>query len=224
MEPQRLRRCPIDIIVDNTDLKIERLELSSYPTNAYIVICPRTGKSALIDAPAGARTIVKNLKGTQLELILLTHSHIYHTQGLRAIRKMMTAALAVHENDNQRWLPFRPDMTLNDKDILTIGKVKIEAIYTPGHTPGSMCFRIGKYLMAGDTLLSGGPGKTTDPKAFQLIIKSITEELFILPDDMQVYPGHGGPADLKRAKEEYRIFASHQHSPNLCGDVRWVTS
>jgi hydroxyacylglutathione hydrolase len=159
-----------------------------------------------------------------LELILLTHNHIYHTQGLRAIRKRLTAKLAIHESDNQNWLPFRPDVILNGKDILTIGKVKIEAIYTPGHTPGSMCFRIGKYLMVGDTLLPDGPGKTTDPEAFQLIIKSITEKIFILPDDIKIYPGHGRPTNLKKAKKEYNIFASHQHSPSLCGDVRWVTS
>ena len=159
-----------------------------------------------------------------MELILLTHNHIYHTRGLRATRKRLTATLAVHESDNQKWLPFRPDMILNDKDILTIGKVKIEAIYTPGHTPGSMCFRIGKYLMVGDTLLPDGPGKTTDPEAFQLIIKSITEQIFILPDDIKIYPGHGRPTNLKKAKRGYNIFASHQHSPSLCGDVRWATS
>ena len=57
----------MDIIIDSAKMTVMRLELSAYATNAYIVICRKTGKSALIDAPAGARTLVKNLKGTTLE-------------------------------------------------------------------------------------------------------------------------------------------------------------
>ena len=214
----------MDVIVDSAELKIGRLELGSYATNAYIVICPQTGKSALIDVPAGARTIVKSLRGTQLELILLTHSHIDHIQGLRATRDRVMAALAVHKADIQKWLPFRPDIILNDRDVLTFGEVKIEALHTPGHTPGSMCFRIGQHLLAGDTLFPGGPGRTTDPEAFQLIIKPITEKIFILPDDIRIYPGHGEPTDVKKAKEEYGVFTSHQHALDLWGDVLWATS
>lgn len=211
----------MDIIVDNAEYKIKRLELSTYATNAYIVICARTGESVLVDSPAGALKIVKNLEGTHLNWMLLTHSHIDHIGGLQAVRKRVTAPLAVHEADNQKWLPFPPDRRLNDGDILTVGKIKIEAVYTPGHTPGSMCFRVGKYLLAGDTLFPGGPGRTTDPESFRQIIRSITEKLFILPDDTEVYPGHGGPTTLKKAKEEYTVFTSHGRDPCLYGDVLW---
>ncbi len=199
-----------------------RLELSSYATNAYIVVCPRTGRSALIDVPAGARTIVKALKGTQLDWILLTHSHIDHIEGLRATRARLPAALAVHEADNQKWIPVRPDMALNDGDGLKVGKVTIEAIYTPGHTPGSMCFKVGDFLLAGDTLFPGGPGRTITPAAFQQIIKSISEKLFVLPHEIQVYPGHGTSTTLQQARQEYADFASRQHDPKLCGDVTWT--
>jgi hydroxyacylglutathione hydrolase len=214
----------MDIIVDNADLKILRLELSTYATNAYAVICAQTGESALIDAPTGALKIVKALKDTHLNWILLTHSHIDHIGGLPAIRKRMPAPLAVHKADNQKWLPFPPDRLLKDGDILTIGKVNIEALYTPGHTPGSMCFKIGKYLLAGDTLFPGGPGRTIDPESFQKIIRSITGKILVLEDDTGVYPGHGGPETLQKAKEEYAAFASRQHDANLCGDIIWTTS
>ena len=214
----------MDVIVDTQNLKIERLELSSFATNAYIVICPRTGKSALIDAPAGATTLVKHLKGTQLEWILLTHSHIDHIGGLKATRDRLVACLAVNEADNQKWLPVKPDMALSDGDQLMVGKVKIDVIYTPGHTPGSMCFKIGKYLFAGDTLFPGGPGRTIGPSEFKQIVASITEKLFKLPGDTQVYPGHGPSTTLKQSKEEYRVFASHDHDSNLYGDVLWLVS
>ncbi|HEX7474789.1 MAG TPA: MBL fold metallo-hydrolase [Dehalococcoidales bacterium] len=214
----------MDVIVDTQNLKIERLELSSFATNAYIVICPRTGKSALIDAPGGAMTLVKHLKGTQLDWILLTHSHIDHIGGLKATRDRLVACLAVNEADNQKWLPVKPDMALSDGDKLMVGKVKIDVIYTPGHTTGSMCFKIGKYLFAGDTLFPGGPGRTIGPSEFKQIVVSITEKLFKLPGDTQVYPGHGPSTTLKQSKEEYRVFASHDHDSNLCGDVLWLVS
>jgi hydroxyacylglutathione hydrolase len=214
----------MDIIVDNADLKIERLELSTYATNAYIVVCAQTGESALIDAPTGALKILKALKGTHLNWMLLTHSHIDHIGGLPAIRRRVPAPLAVHQADNQKWLPFPPDRLLNDGDILTIGKVKIEALYTPGHTPGSMCFRIGRFLLAGDTLFPGGPGRTIDPESFRKIIRSVTEKILVLPENTGVYPGHGGPTTVQKAKEEYAIFTSRHHDANLYGDVVWLES
>ena len=213
-----------DIIVDNKDLRIERLELSSYATNCYIVICPQTGNSVLIDVPPGARTLVKHLRGTNLQYVLLTHNHIDHIGGLTAFRDRVKAPLAVHQADNRKWLPFPPEIFLEDGAVIRAGKVRIEAIYTPGHTPGSMCFRIGEYLIGGDTLFPGGPGRTISADAFRQIVKSITEKLFVLPDSTLVFPGHGGPTAIKKAKEEFAVFSSRKHDPNLHGDVVWLTS
>jgi glyoxylase-like metal-dependent hydrolase (beta-lactamase superfamily II) len=214
----------MDIIADNAEFKIERLELSSFATNTYIVICARSGESALIDAPTGALKIVKELKGTRLKWMPLTHNHIDHIGGLPAIRKRVVAPLAVHPADNQPWLPFPPERLLKDGDVLKVGNIRIDAIYTPGHTPGSMSYRIGKYLLAGDTLFPGGPGRTIDPQSFRQIVRSITEKILPLPDDTEVYPGHGGPTTLKKAREEYAVFASRPHDVHLCGDVVWTTS
>jgi hydroxyacylglutathione hydrolase len=214
----------MDIIVNNTELIIKRLELSSYATNAYIVICARTGESALIDVPTGALKILKELQDTYLNWMLLTHSHIDHIGGLPAIRKRVVAPLGVHEADNQKWLPFPPERLLNDREVLNVGKIKIEVIYTPGHTPGSLSYRLGKYLLAGDTLFPGGPGRTIDPESFRRVIQSITKKIFVLPDDTEVYPGHGGPTTLQKAKEEYSVFASRQHDPYLFGDIVWMES
>jgi hydroxyacylglutathione hydrolase len=214
----------MDIIVNDAKLKIQRLELSIYATNAYIVICNLTGESALIDAPTEALKIVRQLKDTHLNWILLTHSHIDHIGGLSAIRKRIPAPLAVHVGDNDPWLPFAPQRLLKDGDFLTVGKLQIQAIYTPGHTPGSMGFRIGKYLLAGDTLFPGGPGRTPDPESFRQIVRSITEKIFTLPDDTEIYPGHGGTTTVKYARAEYAVFVSHTHDANLCGDVLWETS
>jgi len=95
-------------------------------------------------------------------------------------------------------------------------------LHTPGHTPGSLCFRVGRYLISGDTIFPGGPGRTSSPDDFKQIVKSITEKIFVLPDDTQIYPGHGNSTVLKNEKEEFAVFTSRPHEPNLCGEVLWL--
>jgi len=97
-------------------------------------------------------------------------------------------------------------------------------LHTPGHTPGSLCLLSGKHLFSGDTLFPGGPGKTGNPAAFEQIINSITEKLFILPDETLVYPGHGEDTVLGKEKQEFAVFSSRPRTPGLCGDVLWLSS
>jgi len=79
-------------------------------------------------------------------------------------------------------------------------------------------------LISGDTIFPGGPGKTGSPDNLRQIIESITERILVLPDDTEIYPGHGDSATVKQAKEEFAVFSSRPHDPNLCGDVLWLTS
>lgn len=207
-------------IVNNGALRIERLQLSRWEVNAYVIVCPQTGHSALVDAPPGAQALLKALEGTDLKYILLTHNHIDHIAGLGSFKPKVRVPLAVHAADHER-LPFIPDRLLGEGDIIEVGKVKIGVLFTPGHTPGSLCFRLGEYLIAGDTLFPGGPGRTETPEDFRQIIKSITEKLLVLPEDTLVYPGHGEPTTIKKAREEYAAFAARPHGEDLCGDVTW---
>jgi glyoxylase-like metal-dependent hydrolase (beta-lactamase superfamily II) len=69
------------LVVDNIDLRIERLVFSRWEVNSYIVTCPQTGKSVLIDVPPDSSTLINHLKETDLQYILLTHNHIDHIAG-----------------------------------------------------------------------------------------------------------------------------------------------
>ena len=211
------------VVVKDDNIQIERLELRPWGTNAYIIICLQTGDSVLIDAPADASIIMKRLQGTNPKYILLTHSHMDHIGALSELQSKLKVPLAAHAADSAR-LPSPPEMLLNDGDVVSFGKVKLEVLHTPGHTSGSLCFKIGKYLISGDTIFPRGPGKTKSPADLRQIIESITDKIFVLSDDTEIYPGHGDSTILKKERDEFAIFSSQHHDPNLCGDVLWLSS
>jgi len=210
-------------IVKDDDIQIERLELGPFGTNAYIVICQKTWDSVLIDTPAEASTIIDKLQGTNPKYILLTHNHMDHLGALSELHYKLKVTLAVHALDAGILLS-PPEMLLNDGDTISFGNLKFEVLHTPGHTPGSLCFKVGRYLISGDTIFPGGPGKTRSSADFKQIIESITGKIFVLPDDTQIYPGHGNFTVLKKEKDEFAVFSSRAHNPNLYGDVLWLSS
>jgi glyoxylase-like metal-dependent hydrolase (beta-lactamase superfamily II) len=87
------------------------------------------------------------------------------------------------------------DFVLEDGSVIEVGRLRLHTIATPGHTPGSMCFRLegSPVLFSGDTLFPGGPGATKFPGGdFPAIIRSIEDRLFAaLPAETIVMPGHG---------------------------------
>jgi glyoxylase-like metal-dependent hydrolase (beta-lactamase superfamily II) len=210
-------------VVNDNDIRIEKLTLGPYETNTYIVVCRKTGESLVVDAPARASEIIESLSGTQPRFILLTHDHYDHTGVLVSLRSRLKVPLATHLESSYQ-LKTPPEILLKDGDSISLGNLTIDALHTPGHTPGSLCFKVNKYLLAGDTIFSGGPGRTESPDDFKLILASIKDKIFRLPDDTMLFPGHGGGTTVKKAREEYTVFASRPHPPDLCGDVLWLSA
>jgi len=211
------------VMVEDQAIEIIRMELGPWGTNAYIVICQATDESLLVDAPGDADKIMKQLAGTKPKFILLTHNHVDHIGALKELKFQLKIPLAAHPADASG-LAIKPDIELKDGSTIKVGKLNIKVLYTPGHTPGSVCFLSGRYLISGDTIFPGGPGKTGSPADFKQIVKSIENKLFVLPDDIRVFPGHGEPTVLGKEKKEFAVFASKQHDPGLCGDVMWLSS
>lgn len=213
----------MSVVERNSHIQIRKIETSPYGTNAYILICQVTHECVLIDAPGETEKIVAGLEGMNPISILITHSHFDHTGALRELKDRLDITVGAHPDDAGR-LPLEPDVYLNDRETVSFGEINLEVLHTPGHTPGSLCFIYDRYLFSGDTLFPAGPGRTATPAALEKIIKSLRKKIFVLPENTLVYPGHGASTILKKEKNEFAIFSSRTHPPNLCGDVLWLSS
>lgn len=207
--------------MNNQDkLQMKKLQLGPFGTNCYTVTCTDSKETFIIDPADFDNSLMNEIEKNNTIKILLTHNHFDHIQGLKKTKDLTNAPVCAHSLDAAN-LGLKPDIELKDGDILKLGNFNMNVIFTPGHTPGSICFHINNWLFAGDTIFPGGPGKTANPKAFNEIIKSIEEKIFALPPETMLYPGHGDNITVKESKQEYSIFQKREKIPNLCGDVLW---
>jgi len=208
------------ILVKDETRRIERLTLGPWGTNAYVMVCTETGESVVIDAPGEAEKLLDAVRGTTPGYLLMTHNHRDHTGALIEVKEGLEIPMAAHPEDAGN-LPVKPDILLRDGERFTVGRLEVQVRHTPGHTPGSICLLTGQYLFSGDTLFPGGPGKTASPEAFRQIVASLETKIFVLPDETQVFPGHGEATVLGKEKAAYRTFSARKHEQGLCGDVLW---
>ena len=206
---------------ENDTVRIHKTVASPYDNNAYIIVCKATNKSLIIDIPKDAVTVLAEAKDTDVVSVAITHGHGDHIEGYAEFRAGLTAPFGLHKDDADRLLPHVSEFYLEDGATIEVGELSLKLMHTPGHTPGGVCLLLGMHLFSGDTLFPGGPGKTQTPEALKQVITSITERLFVLPDDTNVYPGHGSDTTIGASKAEYAVFTSRDHAADLSGDVLW---
>ena len=160
--------------------------------NAYLVTCTNTGKTLLIDAANEHELLLDLCRTLGVRTVLETHGHWDHIQ---AIPEMRDAGYSVGVTAADAAMLPSYDEILEHDTVIEVGDLRLRTIHTPGHTAGSMCFKVeGKPLLfSGDTLFPGGPGNTKlEGGDFTTIIRSIDDLLFApLDADTIVMPGHG---------------------------------
>jgi glyoxylase-like metal-dependent hydrolase (beta-lactamase superfamily II) len=211
-------------VFEDDALRLVKLgPLGPFDNNVYLIQDRASGDAIVVDAPQDAERILEHLDGGAVTRIVVTHRHGDHWVSIDALKSATGAPVACHDADRGRYTD-KVDAVITDGEEIALGALRIRAIHTPGHTPGSTCFLIGKHLISGDTLFPGGPGRSDSPADLQQSIQSITSKLLILPDDVAIHPGHGDDGTIGDSKREYAVFASKGHPADLCGDVTWESS
>jgi len=205
------------------DTRVLKLSnLGPYGNNAYIISdAADTDDAIIVDMPSGSAATLEATTGLNVRAILITHTHPDHWAEYDLVKNATGAPVYCHPAE--RIMPAdKIDRPLADADEITAGSLTVHTIHTPGHTPGSTCFLVGRFLLSGDTLFPGGPGRTQTPQDLAETITSITTHLHTLPGETLVLPGHGDNTTIGESKREYALFQARDKPADLCGDVTWA--
>ena len=175
------------------NLEVHKVVVGPYDNNVFIVRCKSTGDAVLIDAANEHEMLLDLCQRLGVRRVLETHGHWDHIQAVPAMREA-GFEVAVTAEDAPRLVDVGYDVFLQEGDVIEVGKLRLHTILNPGHTPGSMSFKVenAPLLFTGDTLFPGGPGNATfEGGDFNTIIESIDTKLFTFPANTIVLPGHG---------------------------------
>jgi hydroxyacylglutathione hydrolase len=193
-------------------LKATVIPVTPYRQNCSLVWCTATGRGAMID-PGGEveklKEVVKS-QGVTLEKVLLTHGHLDHASGATKLARDFGVPIEGPHPDDLFLLEglssharnpgfpeaenCLPDRWLADGDVVTVGELNFGVRHCPGHTPGHVVLfnEANRIAFVGDVLFAGSVGRSDFPRGNHAdLVRSITERLWPLGDDMRFVPGHG---------------------------------
>ena len=209
---------------------LRQLELGPMQNFVYLVGDPVTRECVVVDPAWEIDTIVDTARadGMRLTGALVTHTHQDHVggslaswgmpgriPGVEELLARVPLKVYVHKAEREFLPGLGSDLVqVDNHDTLSIGRLALTFLHTPGHTPGSQCFLVDGRLVSGDTLFIGSCGRTdlpgSDPKEMYY---SLTQRLAALPDDTLLFPGHnyGGPSSTigdEKRQNPFMRFAS----------------
>ena len=185
---------------EDTQAEIHKLVVGPVDNNVFVLRCRETGESILIDAANEHEKLLELCKALDVRKVLETHGHWDHIQAVPQVRDA-GYEVGITGPDSAELDAY--DFVLEDESVIQVGRLRLHTVFTPGHTPGSMCFLVegSPVLFSGDTLFPGGVGNTkSETGHFYTIIRSVEYRLLSLPEDTVVYPGHGKSSTIGAEK------------------------
>ncbi len=204
---------------DMGKLKLEQFVVGQVQTNCYFAIHEETKEMLIIDPGDGAGKLAQKIKqaGYLPQAILLTHGHFDHAAGAQELAETFGISIYICEAEketlederlNAGWMvgmhqAFHADVFLKDEQELDLAGFHIRVLLTPGHTAGGCCYYLPyeNVLFSGDTLFSMSVGRTDlGGGSMSRLVRSIREKLIDLPEQTDVYPGHGEATTIGRER------------------------
>lgn len=206
-------------------MNIETFPVYPLGCNCSIVSCTDTKEAIVIDPGGDEDKIFAYLKnkGLSVKYIIHTHAHFDHCLGTKPVADhYANCKIGLHKDDLDLYKNIHAqcklfgvnftgeirdiDFHLEDNLILNAGKINLEVLHTPGHSPGSVCFSLQStekpILFSGDTLFAGGIGRTDLWGGnYETIIHSIQNRLLTLEEETLVIPGHGSNSVIYNEKK-----------------------
>jgi hydroxyacylglutathione hydrolase len=204
-------------------LEVRTRSVGPWPMNTYVLVCPATKQSMLIDPGADVGTLQEMLADTTPIAILLTHTHPDHVGALAEMRATLGVPLLAHPGPHHQGMDLGSYQHLAAGERIPLGQHRLIAEYAPGHIDDMICFReeSGPTIIVGDTVFAGGPGRTWSVAAFATTLNTLHSVVLAWPDDAICYPGHGPSFRLGDLRGKIKAFANRAHPAGFFGDAEW---
>ena len=202
-------------------MRVEVIQVGYIRENCYFLINDETNETVIVDPGDSADKLVLYAEENQLKpvAILLTHGHYDHTGAVMQLKEHYKIKTYIYKDEKQvledKTLHLgvknvTADEMLEDGEQIILAGFSIKVLHTPGHTPGGCCYYVEeeKMLFSGDTLFFESVGRS-DFKggSTKALVDSVKTKLFVLPDEVVVYPGHMEPTTIEHEKQ-YNPFVN----------------
>lgn len=212
-------------------MKFRIIPVTPYQQNCTLMWCEETLKGAVIDPGGNLERIlaVVEEEGITIEKILLTHAHLDHAGAVAVLSRDLGLTVEGPQKEDLFWIEglpmqsqragfahaesFTPDRWLEDGDTVNFGKVELQVLHCPGHTPGHVVFYHPQSQLAqvGDVLFAGSIGRTDFPRGdYNTLIHSIRDKLFPLGDNVRFIPGHGPMSTFGQERATNPFVSDHR--------------
>ena len=194
-------------------IHVETLSVGPLGTNCYLAWADGSKSCAVIDPGASPAAILEKARalGLSIDSILLTHGHFDHVGAVKAIYEATRCPVYLHQKE----LSLPSVLTAGELcytdfyepgETVRAGGIDFSVLYTPGHTPGSVCLYNSEVLFSGDTLFAGSCGRVDFPGGNGEQMRCSLATLCVLPFSGKVYPGHGSATTLDQERRTNPYF------------------
>lgn len=189
--------------------QVKNFEVGPIGTNCYFLMNEDTKELVVIDPGGDGVRLIREIRnmGYTPAAVLLTHGHFDHAMSAKELKDAFSTPVYAHEKEKEtlenpaynvsgmigRKQKYEADIFVKDEEELTLAGFSIKVLHTPGHTPGGVSYYVEdqKLVFSGDALFCQSIGRTDFPNgSISQLLRSVSEKLLTLPDDVQVLPGH----------------------------------